>query len=183
MPHAQSLRVIGQSLEVAKLPAFDLATDGLNYDLSSDFLTQTSEWILHHALSPNDISDQSAHRSISNRSVRFSPTNILRLDDQAQKQRRVDSSSHAQMYSRLSQLLRALGDYLDQTRVKTFHVSWNSNSASVDFQLADGQCDSRTFTAEKLEQLGLHSRFRRSSRVRLDGDLSGSAQQSRPRNR
>jgi uncharacterized protein YcbK (DUF882 family) len=163
MAHAKSLRVIGQSLEAAKLPAFELNTDGPNYVVMSDSLTKTGEWILRRALSPNDTSDQSAGQSAVNRSACFSPADISRLDEQARKQRRNDSS---QAYRRLSQLLRTLGDHLDRTEVSAFHISWTYDSVSVDFQSLNGQSDSRTFSAEKLEQLGSHSRFRRSSRTR-----------------
>ena len=165
MTHAKSLRVIGQSLEVVKIPAFELETDGLNYVVQSDFLTKTGEWILRHALSPSEVSDRKDSQSTVIRSVRFTPADISRLDDQAQRLSRINSSSHTQTYRRLSQILRALGDHLDQTRVNAFHISWMSSAASVDFQLADGQSDSRTFTAEKLEQLGSLSRFRRSKRA------------------
>ncbi len=46
MGHAKSLRVIGQSLEVAKLPVFELQTDGPNYILSSDALTKIGERVV-----------------------------------------------------------------------------------------------------------------------------------------
>jgi hypothetical protein len=154
MAHAKSLRVIGQSLETAKVQAFELETDGPNYVLRSDSLTAASEWILRHALRPNDFSKQSARQPTVSRSVRFALADISRLDDQAQKQRRVNSSPHnKQTYQRLSQLLRAMGDQLDRTEVNSFHISWTSNSASVDFQSMDGESNSRTFTVEKLEQL------------------------------
>jgi len=182
MTYAKYLRVIGQSLEVAKVPAFELKTDGPNYVVKSDSLTKTGEWILRHALSPNDISEPTARQSTVSRSVRFSPADISRLDDQAQKQRR-NNSSPPEAYVRLSQLLRALGDHLDRTKVSAFHISWTSDSVSVDFQLLDGQSDSRTFTAEKLQQLGSSSRFRRSGRTRLDASLPSSPKQTRPRNR
>ena len=165
MAHAKSLRVIGQSLEVAKLPAFELEMDGSNYVVTSDSLTKTGEWILRHALSANDISEQSPRQSTVTRSIPFSPADIARLDYQAEK-RRNDSSPHTQAYGRLSQLLRALGDHLDRTQVSAFHISWTSDSVSVDFQSMDGQSDSRTFTTEKLQQLGSHFRFRRSTIVR-----------------
>ncbi len=163
MPYAKSLRVIGQSLEVAKLPAFELEMDGSNYVVTSDSLTQTGQWILRHAVSPNDISAESTRQSPVSRPVRFGPADLSRLDDQAQKQRRNDSAPPRQAYSRLSQLLRALGDHLDQTQASAFHISWTSNSVSVDFQSPDGQSDSRTFTTDKLQQLGSHLRFRRST--------------------
>jgi hypothetical protein len=182
MAHRKALRVIGQSLEVAKVPAFELASDGPSYIVKSDSLTQTGEWILRHALRPNDFSEQTARQSTVNRSVRFSPADISRLDDQAQKQRR-QNSSLLEMYGRLSQLLRTLGDHLDRTNVRAFHISWTPESVFVDFQLLDGQCDNRTFTPEKLLQLGSPSRFRRSGRTGLDSSLLSSPKETKPRNR
>ena len=165
MTHAKSLRVIGQSLETAKIQAFELKTDGQNYIAQSDSLTAASEWILRYAVSPHGVSEQSARPSTTNRSVRFTPADISRLDDQAERQRRINPSQHTQTYHRLSQLLRALGDHLDRAEVNSFHISWTSGSVSVDFQPVDGRRDFRTFTNEKLEQLGSHSRFRRATPV------------------
>ena len=161
MAHAKSLRVIGQSLEVAKLSAFELETEGGNYILSSKSMTKTGEWILRHSLSADDASGQNP------RAVEFTPSDIARLNDHAQKQRRSNSRSE---YSRLSQLLRALGDHLDRSEVSAFHILWTTDSASVDFLSPAGQIDSRTFTAEKLHQLGSHLRFRRSSGTRFDSN-------------
>jgi hypothetical protein len=165
MAHAKSLRVIGQLLELAKIQAFELATDGSSYVVQSNSLTTASTWILRYTLNPDSVSEQSIPQPTVSQSVRFASPDIS-LFDQAQKQKRISSSPHTQMYHRLSQLLRALGDHLDRTKVTTFHLSWTGNSASVDFQSTDGKSDSRTFTPEKLEQLGSHSRFLRSSRVR-----------------
>lgn len=69
-------------------------TDGPNYILRSGSLTETAEWILRHALSPNDASEQSARPSAANRPVRFTPADILRLDEQAQRQRRLENVYH-----------------------------------------------------------------------------------------
>ena len=163
MTHAKSLRVIGQSMENAKLQNFELNTDGSNYVAQSDSLDAASEWILRQALTP-----ASAGESVFESSVRFTPADISRLDDQAEKQRKSNPSPHTRAYHRLSQLLRALGDHLDRTQVNTFHILWASSSVAVDFQLPDGLSDSRIFTTEKLEQLGSHSRFRRASRVHFN---------------
>lgn len=124
MAHSGSLRVIGQSLEIAKLHRFTLETDGQDYLLRSDSLTAASEWILHHALAPNDLSGLGVRQSKGSQVVRFTPADILRLGDQAQRQRRPNSSAHAETYRRLSQLLRTLGDHLDRTEVSYFHISW-----------------------------------------------------------
>lgn len=158
MPYARSLRILGQSLEKAKLKRFELETDGSNYLMQIDYLDAASEWILRQAVGPV------ARDSILDGSVRFTPDDISSLEDQAKKQRKIDSS-HTQTYRPLSQLLRTLGDYLSRMEVKTFHISWASSSVVVDFQLPDGRIDSRTFTVEKLEQLGPHSRFRRTTRI------------------
>ena len=123
----------------------------------------------------------SARESLLDSSVRFTPDDISRLDDLAEKQRKINPSPHTQTYRRLSQLLRTLGDHLDRMEVNTFHISWASSSVAVDFQLPDGRIDSRTFTAEKLEQLGSHSRFRRASRVHTN--LPSSMKPRGPRNR
>ena len=175
MTHAKSLRVIGQSMENAKLQNFELNTDGSNYLAQSDSLDAASEWILRQALTAG-----STREPIFDSSVCFTPADISRLDNQAEKQRKINPSPHTQAYRRLSQLLRALGDHLDRTQVNTFHILWASSSVAVDFQLPDGRSDSRIFTAEKLEQLGSHSRFRRASRVHTN--LPGSLKPRGPRN-
>jgi len=164
MTYAKSLRVIGQSLEVARVTTFELEKDGQDYLVRSDSLTQTGEWILRHAISEYEFTEQSGRRSTGNRPLRFTPIDISRLDSQGQKQRQTRSSSPTQGSSKLSQLLRSLGDHLDRTEVVAFHISWMADSVSVDSQEAGGQSECRTFTAEKLQQLGLHLRFRRSSR-------------------
>jgi hypothetical protein len=81
MVHSKYLRVIGQSLEAAKIPSFELEADGPNYVVKSELLTGTGEWVLRHAISRNDFSEQTARQSTVKRSVRFTPGNISRLED------------------------------------------------------------------------------------------------------
>lgn len=163
MAHSKSLRVIGQSLEAARLTTFELKMESSDYVVSSDALTPAGEWILRHAVSPMDEPAQGTHQPQAIRSVHFTPIIISRLDDQARKQRRNDIIPNRQAYNRLSQLLRALGDHLDQSHVSAFQISWSQDSALLTFNSLDDESDSRTFTADKLQQLGSHSRFRRSS--------------------
>jgi hypothetical protein len=63
MPYAKSLRVIGQSLEVARVTTFELEKDGQDYLIRSDSLTQTSDWILRNAIGQSDFTEQSSRRS------------------------------------------------------------------------------------------------------------------------
>ena len=170
MVHSKYLRVIGQSLEAAKIPSFELEADGPNYVVKCDSLTQTGEWVLRHALSCDDFPEQTTRQLTVNRSVRFRPSDISRLDEQAQLQWR-RNSPQPEAYGKLSQLLRTLGDHLDRMNACAFQICWGSDSVSVYFQFLDGQCDTRTFTVEKLRQLGSSSRFLRSSRARLDTTL------------
>jgi hypothetical protein len=148
--------------------------------VKSELLTGTGEWVLRHALSRNDFSEQTARQSTVKSSVRFTPGNISRLDEQAQMQRR-SSSSPPEGFRRLSQLMRTLGDQFDRMNASAFQISWVSDSVSVDFQLPDSEIDSRTYTAEKLQQLGSSSRFLRSRQTRFDIHLPGSPTLNKPR--
>jgi hypothetical protein len=158
-------------LEITKLSVFEIETEGANYVVRSDFLTRAGEWILRHAISPREVAEDSGP-SATGRSVRFTPTDISRLDDQAQKQRIVTTTDKP--HGRLSQLLRTLGDHLDRTEARAFRISWAYDSASIDYQLLNGENDSRDFTAEKLDQLGWHARFRRLGRTRTSARWPGS---------
>ena len=131
MPYAKSLRVIGQSLEVARVTTFELKKDGQDYLIRSDSLTQTGDWILRNAIGEGNFTEQSGRRSIVYRPLRFTPLDISRLDSHRQKQRRTHSSSQTQGSSKLSQLLRSLGDHLDRTEVSSFHILWTPDSVSV----------------------------------------------------
>ena len=164
MAHSVSLRAIGQSLEIAKVAAFDLERDGSDYILRSDSLTKTGEWILRNTLSTNDFVAGSARQTARNRVLRFSPHDIVRIDAEGRKRRRNPAPPDTQKPTGLSQLLRTLGDHLDRTEANEFYISWKPDAVFVDYQPAGGQADRRTFTPEKLQQLGSHSRFRRSHR-------------------
>jgi hypothetical protein len=160
--HARSLRVIGQSLELAGVAAFDIENDGESYVVRSDRLTQTEAWILRNWLGESSLPRRSPQQLSGRLTLRFHPSDISRLDAQGQK-RRGDSAPPARGLFRLSQLLRTLGDHLDRTEVSEFHIAWLPDSVSVDYRERRGQTDSRTFTPEKLHQLGSHLRFRRAS--------------------
>jgi hypothetical protein len=162
MVHSKSLRVIGQSLEAARVTTFELEKYGNYYVVWIDCLTEADERILNNALYNHDFSAHVTRQSIANRSFCFGAADITRLDAQSQKKRRNHSSSHRQGSKLLSQLLRALGDHLDRTEVHTFHISWMPDSISIDYQTPGRQRDSRIFTPEKLQGLSLHTRFRRS---------------------
>jgi hypothetical protein len=161
MAHAESLRVIGQLLEAAEVPAFELEEDGLNYVVKCDSVTHLDELAIRHALIRNDFPDQATRQSTVP-SVRLSRADIFRLDDKAQLQRR-RTSSQPKVSVRLSQQLRTLGIHLDRMNARAFLICWGSDSIAVYFRRIDGQSDSITFTRDKLERMSTTSSFRRSS--------------------
>ncbi len=166
MAHTESLRVLGQWLEAAKIPAFELEEDGLNYIVKSKSLPQTDEWVLRHTVIRKGSPDQTPHQSTvpsvpTVTSVRFSRADIFRLDDEARLQRG-RNSPQPNAFRRLSQQLRTLGGHLDRMNASAFQICWECDSVAVFFRRLDGQRDSITYTPNNLERMSSSSRFRRS---------------------
>jgi hypothetical protein len=166
MAYAQSLRVIGQSLDAARLVNFELENDGKSYLMRTDSLTQTSEWILRDAVRENESTVAMGQSGTVNRSLVFTQAVVSRLDAQGQR-RRNSSSSRAEASKGISQLLRTLGDHLDRAEARAFRISWNPVSVSVDYERVNGADDSRTFSVEKLQELSSRTKFRQSNPARL----------------
>ena len=158
--HAKFLRLIGQSLETAGIEAFEIDSDGERYVVSSESVTANGAWILRNCVGNSSALRKTDEDRGGKISLRVDSTDLARLDSQGQR-KRGESGSRAQTVLKLSQLLRTLGDHLDRAEVTAFHIAWLPYSVTVEYEELRGHTDSRTFTAEKLQQLGLHSRFRR----------------------
>jgi hypothetical protein len=154
MSHAKSLRVIGQSLEAARIPTFELEKHDQHYLVWIVSLAKAEGLILGDPLSGKHAMPQSDRKPTANPLFCFSRADISRLDAQAQKRRRNQSSSAAQLSKMLSHQLRTLGDHLDV---------WTPGFVLLDYQPVDGRRNSRIFTAEELQQLCLHGKRLRSS--------------------
>ena len=162
MNHAKSLRVIGQALEVAKVSMFNLESDGRSYMVQSDSMSRTGEWMLRYAVTESDFSTLSGRRSTADTALKpnyvelkpvvFNNADIARLEARETKRRRDFSNSQAELSTNLSQLLRTLGDHLDRSSARTFHIFWMPDSIVVDYRRADGLTDRQRFTPEKLLQ-------------------------------
>ena len=168
MSFAKSLRVIGQSLEIAKVLEFKLEGDGRNFMLQSDSMSRTAQWMLRYAGRENDISPLAGRRSAANtplelKPVEFSDADIERLNAREAQRRREFSNARTELSTtKLSQLLRILGDHLDRSSARTFLIFWMRDSIVVDYRRTDGLPERQRFTTEKLLQLG-HSGHRRLS--------------------
>lgn len=169
MPHSKTLRAIGQSLEVLRVEVFELEKKGDTYIVRSESLSPTSQPMFRKSLvekvwdSP-DVNPRNANSS--HRWLRYDPLDISWLDGQGRKIRRTHSFAEAPGASKLSQLLRTVGEQLDRREVSTFNISWSPDSVSVDYRVAGGQRERKEFTVENLHELGSSMRFRRSSRDR-----------------
>ncbi len=171
MSHGKSLRVIGQSLEAARIATFELEKHDQHYLVWILSLTKADELISRHTLRDKDSGPQNGLQPTVNPLFCFSPADISRLDAQAQKRRKNQSSSATRLSKMLSHQLRFLGDHLDRIEVSAFQIVWTLGSVFLDYQPVDGQRTCRTFTAEELQQLCLHGKWPRSSRYlfqRLD---------------
>jgi hypothetical protein len=162
--HAKWLRVIGQSLETAGIEAFEIDNKGENYIVSSESVTSNGAWILRNCVGSSSTLRTIDEDRAAKISLRLGAADLARLDAQGQR-KRGESGSKSPAVLKLSQLLRTLGDHLDRTQASAFHIAWLPYSVTVEYEELRGQTDSRSFTAEKLQQLGSHSRFRRGNRM------------------
>lgn len=167
MLHAKSLRVIGQSLEMLRLRAFELEKRGDFYTVRSESLTVAHEWILRNNFAENIPGsavpdDKSTSPTVGDGCLCYGPLDIARLNAVARNKRGQQSFAEKLKADKLAELLRTLGDHLDSKGATAFTISWTPDSVSVEYQTSNGAADRKEFTVEKLQQLALYSRFRRS---------------------
>jgi hypothetical protein len=168
MPHAKSLRAIGQSLEALGVIAFVMEKDGRNYIVRSDSLPDISTLNVKQSLSEKVWEVPSARRHMralqTDGTLKYDVSYVSWLDAQGRKRRRKRLSSQTTGRSRVSQLLRTLGKHLDRLEPHAFTISWSGDAICIDYEMADGQRVQETLSIEKLRDLTVRSRFRRARR-------------------
>jgi hypothetical protein len=169
MPHAKSLRAIGQSLEALGIVAFVMQKDGRNYIIRADSLPPLTALAENKSLSEKIWNLPSLAKKTSaligeNDSLRFLPTYVSWLDAQGRKKRRKRQSAQATGTMKLSQLLRTVGRHLDRLEPHAFTISWSAQGVTIHYELADGQQISETLSIEKVRELTLRMRFQRTRR-------------------
>jgi hypothetical protein len=168
MLHAKSLRAIGQSLAMIRLQAFSLEKKGDFFIIRSESLTETHEWILR-----NDLAEKNGHLAVADqRSTQltvgdgwfcYGPLDIARLNAREAKKADNHDFKQTREADKLAQLLRILGEHLDSRSATAFKISWAPDLVSVEYQAPNSVRERKDFSVEKLQQLALCSRFRRSS--------------------
>ena len=169
MPHAKSLRAIGQSLETAHIEAFVLDKKNQSYVVRSATLTPTRQWILLRNSMVETLWDSLARHANptlltgGDGWISYDPAAISRLDAQGRQKRRSNGSALRRQVE-LARLMRALGAQLDIMQVNSFNVVWASDSVTVEYETPDRQRERRDFSVEKLRELSSRMKFRRSNR-------------------
>ena len=170
--YAESLRAIAHSLEMLRIRAFELEKMGDFYVVRSESLTKTHEWILKNNLaeetSDSPLPDpETTEFTVGDGRLCYGPLDIARLN--AREIKRRDNHEQTCETDKLPQLLGTLGEHLDSIKATGFEISWAPDSVSVEYYTSDGARERKSFTLEKLHQLALGSKFRRSSRNSLIG--------------
>jgi len=169
MPHTKSLRAIGQSLESLGVVAFIMEKNGRNYVVRSDALPDISDMNIRKSLSEKvwdtpSSARRSARLLSDDGALAYDPSYISWLDAQGRKKRRRRFSAQATGTAKISQLLRTLGRHIDRFEPHAFTIAWTKESICVDYNLPDGQSVREVLTVDKLRELTVRSRVRRSRR-------------------
>ncbi len=169
MPHAKSLRAIGQSLESLGVIAFVMEKSGRTYIVRSDSLPDVSQLDLKKDLTEkvwDAVGAGSRHTRLldTEGSLRYDPPYVSWLDAQGRKKRRRRLSAQATGTMKVSQLLRTVGKHLDRFEPHAFSIQWTSEKVVVDYELPDGQIAREILSVDKLRELTVRSRFRRARR-------------------
>lgn len=169
MPHAKSLRAIGQSLEALGVIAFVMEKNGRNYIVRSDSLPDIAQFELKKDLTEkvwNTAGGTRRRASLigEDGSLHYDPSYVSWLDAQGRKKRRRRFSAQATGTMKVSQLLRTLGKHLDRVEPHAFSIRWTKDAVLVDYELGDGQTINEILSVDKLRELTVRSRVRRARR-------------------
>jgi hypothetical protein len=134
LSYAQSLRVIGESLEVRGISAFDLEKEGENYMLrvivsqparAASFSKRIAQMVWRSHNSDREPSDLAVRAKF----LHYTPSDISRLIIEQKSQHggaNVMADTH-----KLSQVLGVVGDHLDRKEGSAFTVSMSGHSLSA----------------------------------------------------
>jgi hypothetical protein len=169
MPHAKSLRAIGQSLETLGVTTFVLEKRGTNFILHSAGLPDLAELGKKESLDEKVWESSRNSRRIAklvraDGALAFDASYIAWIDAQGRRKRRKRVSAQVTGTKKLSQLLRTLGRHLDRVEPHEFTISWSPSEVALEYQTAHGNREQETLTPEKLREMTLRMRFRRAPR-------------------
>lgn len=145
--HAEFLSTVGLYLEILRLRAFELETQGDFYIVRSDLLTEAHRRILRNHFAEQD---QNTHVTVGDGWLCYGPLGSAHLNGRELATRDTHGCDN------LAQLLGIVGDQLDSKEATAFKISWASDSVSVDYETPNGVGERSEFTVKKLQQLALY---------------------------
>ena len=166
MPHAKSLRAIGQSLESLDVVVFVMEKNGRNYIVRSDSLPDIAQLNSKKSLTEK-VWEPPAQARRRDRligkdgALHYDQPYISWLDAQGRRKRRRRLSAQATGTVKVSQLLRTVGKHLDRVEPHAFTIAWTKDAVFVDYEMGDGQKIREILSADKLRELTMRSRLRR----------------------
>jgi hypothetical protein len=183
LPYSQSLRTIGQSLEVLGVEAFDLEKEGEDYlvhvtasqpttDVPFDrtFLKKIVESVWGSSDADKSASDAAANKPSESgkpaESLCYKPSDVSSLDAQGRLRRSAVNAIPDP--HKLSQVLRVIGDHLDRKKAGACTISLTSRSASITYETGVGHHERDTFTVDNLYDLAVHMYLRRPKKTRRE---------------
>lgn len=170
LSYSRPLRAIGQALEVLRIDAFDLRTEGDDYvvhskskrpsrgNSSRNFLQNLVEKVW----GPAEDELKSAGSPPEVETLRYTPSDIAWLEREGQLRRGEPNAMPDTQ--RTSQVLRVIGDYLDHKHARGFRISWSVPSVAISYQTRDGNRQRDNIQLDTLYDLGVRMYLRRSSR-------------------
>ena len=159
--YAQSLRVIGQALEVLRVNAFALEKRGEKY-IVHNWEPSFLKGIADKVWGTGDAVEKglTSQRPPENLVYTSSDTNRLETQGKSRRGTGDDLGAH-----KLSSGLRAIGDYLDRKGAVAFDVGWSIQSVTVKYETRAGGHRETNFTLENLRDNGMDMHLRRSGRL------------------
>jgi hypothetical protein len=156
LSYSESLRAIGDSLDVLGISTFDLEKQGDDYIVrptgsttKKNFLNRIGERLKESRKSDKPPSEQ----------LRYTPLDISRLASKQQSQhRKADVMPDAH---KLAQILRIVGYRLDRKEACAFTISVFNHLLIVWYETSGGHQQRESFTLENLYDLAVHMYLRR----------------------
>ena len=167
---SQSLRAIGQDLEARHVKAFDLECQNDAYCVRVRKQTPPPESSLPTKLSRSvfqtvrlrfrEPAPKKENFTASATELRYPPEDIDRLEHEGQARRR-NRDGMPDPHS-LSQLLRAVGGYINRRAFHLLAISWREESVSIVYRTAEGRRELDNFRlVDSIYDLWVHMYLRR----------------------
>jgi hypothetical protein len=136
MNYSQQLRVIGQAIESRRMPDFTIRSDGPDYLILGEPVGNWAQF-------------------------RLTPEELERLDGRGRRNRRDDKQ--APDFHRPSNVLRAIGFYLDNRRAQLNAIAKRELMLTLELETAEGTTETEIRSIPNLYDLSLRMYNRRSN--------------------